>query len=72
MIDEALLKILACPWCISRPEAPPPKVEKGALELIGSAQAPTALRCKQCGRSYKIEDGIPNLLVEDAVLPETT
>lgn len=70
MIDSELLKILACPWCITRPEPPPPNVEKGALELTGPADAPNALRCRQCGRLYKIEDGIPNMLVEDAVLPD--
>jgi uncharacterized protein YbaR (Trm112 family) len=24
------------------------------------------LRCDQCGRGYPIEDGIPNMLVEDS------
>ena len=70
MIDDDLLKILACPWCVTRPEAPPAGVDKGALEVQGSREQPTGLRCKQCGRTYKIEDGIPNLLVEEAVLPE--
>ena len=70
MIDDDLLKILACPRCVTRPEAPPAGVEKGALELQGSKEQPTALRCRQCCRVYKIEDGIPNLLVEEAVLPE--
>ena len=70
MIDDELLKILACPWCVTRPEAPPAGIEKGALELRGPSEQPTALVCKQCRRTYKIEDGIPNLLVEEALLPE--
>jgi len=70
MIDDELLKILACPWCITRPDVPPLGIEKGAFEIQGPQEQPTALRCRQCGRVYKIEDDIPNLLVEEAVQPE--
>ena len=70
MLDPQWLEILACPWCVTRPEVPPPGVAKGALELQGPAEAPSALRCRQCGRVYKIEDGVPNLLVEEAQIPD--
>jgi uncharacterized protein len=37
-------------------------VDKQDLRLDGST-----LVCTACGRAYPIEDGIPNMLVEDAV-----
>ncbi|MEJ7761644.1 MAG: Trm112 family protein [Thermomicrobiales bacterium] len=36
-------------------------VDKADLRLDGAE-----LTCLQCGRTYPIEDGIPNMLVEDA------
>ncbi len=66
------INILACPWCVTQPGEPPEGVTKGQLELKGPEGSPEALRCLQCGRTYKIEDGIPNMLIEDAVLPETS
>ncbi len=69
-MDEKLLEILACPWCVTRPESPPAGVEKGALEVVGDKAHPTGLKCRQCRRLYKVEDGIPNLLVEEAVLED--
>jgi len=47
MIDEKLLKILACPVC------------KGPLEL---QEEHKRLVCDRCRVGYPIEDGIPNLL----------
>lgn len=52
MIDEKLLEILACPACDPRPP----------LELRGNW-----LVCTECRRAYPIRDGIPILLVEEAV-----
>ena len=69
-MDASWLTVLACPWCVSRPEAPPAGMVKGELELLGTEQDPKALRCRQCGREYKFEDGVPNLLLADAVLPQ--
>ncbi|HYG76975.1 MAG TPA: Trm112 family protein [Planctomycetota bacterium] len=70
MIDAELLKVLACPWCVTRPEPGKSHLAKGELELQGPAAAPNGLKCKQCGRVYKIDaDGLPNLLVDEAVLP---
>jgi hypothetical protein len=37
---------------------------KAPLRLEGDS-----LVCTRCGLAYRIEDGIPNMLVEDAVLP---
>jgi uncharacterized protein YbaR (Trm112 family) len=67
MFNVELMKILACPWCVTRPEPGKNNLAKGELELLGSADAPKALKCKQCGREYAfLENGIPNLLVEEA------
>lgn len=50
--DAALLDILACP---SDDHAP--------LELDGAG---TELLCTSCDRAYRIEDGIPVLLLDEA------
>ena len=55
MKDEDLLSILACPVCDDRPQVE----RKGDL-----------LVCTQCGRGYKVVDGIPRMLPEDAISPE--
>jgi len=55
MIDESLLAVLACPKCDSRPP----------LLLSGSL-----LICTECGWGYRIQDGIPNMLVEEALSPK--
>jgi uncharacterized protein YbaR (Trm112 family) len=51
-MDKTLLEILACPRC------------KGEL---GLAEDATELRCAACRLAYRIDDGIPILLVEEAV-----
>jgi uncharacterized protein YbaR (Trm112 family) len=62
MIEPELLEILACPWCVTR------SAQKGKLEPQGPPEKPSGLKCKTCGRFYKIdEQGIPNLLLEDAI-----
>ena len=53
-IDPILLEILACPVCKTR------------VTLEGGDR----LVCRQCKRAYLIQDGIPNMLVEDAILVE--
>lgn len=55
MISDDLLAILACPRCDDRPP----------LELKGDR-----LVCTRCGWSYRIVDGIPHLLPEEAEPPE--
>jgi hypothetical protein len=46
-----LLEILVCPKC------------KGELEYC---QDPEALNCHACRLSYRVEDGIPIMLIDEA------
>ena len=57
MITQDLLDLLACPKCEDRPP----------LELDGDR-----LVCTKCRSWYKIVDGVPHLLPEDANSPEAT
>jgi uncharacterized protein YbaR (Trm112 family) len=59
-LDPQLLEILACP---SDDHAP--------LRL-GTPDDPDAdaLTCTSCGRQYPVNDGIPVLLLDEAVLPD--
>ena len=66
MIDAEWLKILACPFCVTRPEQGKTVLCKGELELQGAAENPNGLKCKECGRVYRIENGLPNFLIEEA------
>jgi len=50
-IDKELLEILACPKC------------KGELQLTADE---CELRCEACRLSYRIDDGIPILLIDEA------
>ncbi len=50
-MDAELLEILACPKC------------KGGLTLSTDE---TELRCPACRLSYRIDDGIPILLADEA------
>lgn len=52
-LDPRLLEILVCP------------VGKAPLELRGGDR----LVCTRCGAAYRIEDGIPVMLIEEAELP---
>jgi uncharacterized protein YbaR (Trm112 family) len=65
-MDAELLKILACPACVTKPEKGKSTLATGELAPQGPTDAPTGLKCKSCGRIYKIEQGIPNLLVDEA------
>lgn len=51
MINQELLKILACPVC------------KGDISLDEANQR---LICSNCGRKYPIRDGIPVMLEDEA------
>jgi uncharacterized protein len=54
LLDETLLSLLACPACDDRP----PLRQEGNW-----------LVCDACTRRYPIRDGLPEILVESAVLP---
>ena len=58
-LDPQLLEILACP----SPDHAPLRA--------GSATDPEAdfLTCTSCGRSFPVRDGIPVLLLDEAVAP---
>lgn len=51
MITKELLEILCCPKC------------HGTLQEMLSLQG---LLCAKCQLLYQVEDGIPNLLIEEA------
>jgi uncharacterized protein YbaR (Trm112 family) len=69
MFHADFLKDLACPYCVTRPIKGKSTLASGELELRGPANAPTGLRCKDCGRVYRIDkDGIPYLLIADATI----
>lgn len=65
-MDAEILKILACPWCVTRPVPGTPKLARAKLEVIGPADNPTGLKCKDCERVYAVKDGLPDLIVENA------
>ena len=50
-MDEELLDLLACPKC------------KGELRLTVDE---SELRCDACRLSYRVDDGIPILLIDEA------
>jgi hypothetical protein len=52
--DEQVLELLACPAC------------QGSLRLKAGD---TRISCAGCGKKYPVEDGIPVLIVERALLP---
>ncbi|BAX92501.1 Trm112 family protein [Mycobacterium shigaense] len=54
MLDEALLKILVCP------------ADRGPLLLVSQEGGGELLYNPRLRRAYRIEDGIPVLLVDEA------
>ena len=60
--DDSLLALLACPKChgsLRRVAEPAPR--DGVTE-----PNPQALGCERCRLLYALDDGLPNMLVEDA------
>lgn len=53
-MDESLLAILACPGC------------RGGIEKVRRENA-AGLACPACAVVYPIMDGIPVLLIEEAI-----
>ena len=52
VIDPKLIDILACPQC------------KGELEYV--QEGDESFLCHTCRLRFRVEDGIPNFLVDDA------
>ncbi len=52
-LDPALLELLACPAC-KKP-------------LVYRSAGPEALDCPACRKRYPVSDGIPVLLIEEAL-----
>ena len=57
IIAEELLDILACPLC------------KTDIELVELESKSHGLKCTQCRRIYPIKDGIPVMLIDEAIQP---
>ncbi|MGE5340410.1 MAG: Trm112 family protein [Candidatus Omnitrophota bacterium] len=55
IISKELLDILACPAC------------KTDVELIEYKKEQYGLKCIQCHRIYPIRDGIPVMLIDEAI-----
>ena len=54
MIDSVLLDLLVCPAC-------------GGESPLHADEAGGLLVCPQCRRGYPVRDGIPIMLIEEAV-----
>jgi hypothetical protein len=59
-LDPQLLEILACPSPDHAPLRPGTPADPGA----------DALTCTSCGRQFPVVDGVPVLLLDEAVLPD--
>jgi len=61
-LDPKLLEILACPS------------EDHAPLTVGTPTDPDAdvLTCTSCGRQYPVQDGIPVLLLDEAIEPDAS
>ncbi len=58
IISQNLLDILACPAC------------KTAIQLIEYKKDAHGLKCAHCKRIYPIRDGIPVMLIDEAITAE--
>jgi uncharacterized protein YbaR (Trm112 family) len=59
-LDPQLLEILACPSDDHAPLRPGTPADPDA----------DALTCTECGRQFPVNDGIPVLLLDEAVIPD--
>ena len=55
MTTDELLRILACPKCLS------------PLRALEENDALVGLACPECSELYPVRDGIPIMLIEDAL-----
>ena len=51
LIDPELLAIMQCPACAGE---------------LRERPEPPALVCNECGRAYRVDDGVPVMLVDEA------
>jgi uncharacterized protein YbaR (Trm112 family) len=58
IISKDLLDILACPAC------------KSDVELVEYKKDDHGLKCAKCKRIYPIKDGIPVMLIDEAIPAE--
>ena len=56
MIDKELLEIMACPYCKA------PVIQENDWIVCTNSE--------KCGRRYPVRDGIPIMLIDEAVLPK--
>ncbi len=55
MTFDELLSLLVCPRC------------RGNLTVLPDRETPEGLACEHCGLVYPVREGIPVMLVEEAV-----
>lgn len=66
MLNPELLAILRCPKCRGVLKVTEKATKKATEPSADQAAAQDALQCPACRLSYAIQDGIPNLLIEEA------
>ena len=64
-LDDDLLALLRCPACRGTFETP----GEGAGEGAGTGATVGELVCTECHRRYPVRNGVPVLLVDEAVGP---
>jgi uncharacterized protein YbaR (Trm112 family) len=68
VIDAEFLKMLACPFCVTRPIKGQRTLAASDLLPVPSLAELKFLKCVDCGRSYPVdEQGVPHLLVDAAL-----
>jgi uncharacterized protein YbaR (Trm112 family) len=68
-LDPVLLSVLACPDVHHSPlELGPPDPDADAG---GNGSSSALLTCTECGRRFPVRDGIPVLLLDEALPPES-
>ena len=55
LIDQQLKEMLICPSCHGELEEDEPR---------------SRLQCTQCGLAYPVQEGIPVMLIDEAIKPE--
>ncbi len=71
MIDEKLLEILACPLCKTEVKLKKKMVRDPHHPEQSRGNEQEYLVCVKCRRMYPIRDGIPIMLIDEAVIEDT-